>query len=266
MPRSYKSVNVTEEQQSFIKLMDDYEVQIFINTEIEKLFNQKFDNLGIILENLTNKGFLSRIEKGKYCRANFRNESVIGCYLVPDGALSYWTALNRHGLTEQFSNKIFIQTTKNKKEKEVFGTTYKFIRIGAEKQLGIIKEGYGNNTYRITDICKTIVDCFDLPKYSGGFAELLRAFAQANLTSGKLIEYSTAVHNSAAIKRMGFIAELLDKKGLRNFIKFAKSRQTTTYDLFDPNGSREGIPLSEWRLRLNISKEDIISICQSQLL
>jgi len=98
MSRIYQSHNISEEQQRFIRLLDDFETQIFNLAEIESLINEKFPNINSILENLASKSFLTRIERGKYCRSNFRNENVIGCFLAKDGAVAYWSALNSHGL------------------------------------------------------------------------------------------------------------------------------------------------------------------------
>jgi len=252
---------MSETQQRFIKLIDDFEIQIFNLAEIESLINEKFPNLNSILQNLAAKGFLTRIERGKYCLSNFRNENVIGCYLAKDGAVAYWSALNRHGLTPRFPNSIFIQTAYNKIEKNVFGTSYTFIQVPHGKMTGVITEGYGNNAFRITDIEKTIIDCFDLPVYSGGLEELLPAFANTNLSGEKLIEYSKAVHNKAALKRTGFLAELLDKKGMKSFIRYAKSELNKSYDIFDPLGERAGEPLGAWKLRLNMTIPQILSTC-----
>lgn len=261
MARTYHSVNLNEEQQEFIRLLDDYEIDIFSISEIEKLIHKKIPMLNEIAENLVNKHFLSRIEKGKYCRSNFRDESVIGCFMVEEGAVSYWTALNKHGLTEQFPNTTFIQTAKAKNEKTVFGTKYQFVNVAESKRTGIITEGFGNHSYRITDIEKTIVDCFDLAQYSGGYAELIRAFNEAKLSSKKMIEYCEAIHNIAVTKRMGFLAELLNKKGLKTFIRFAKDKVNAKYNLFDSQGADKGEFVNEWRLRLNISREKILDIC-----
>ena len=128
-----------------------------------------------MLENLVHKELLSRIERGKFCRANFRNENVIGAFVVNEDTVAYWSALNLHGLTEQFANIIFIQTTHRKKNKVLLGTAYKFISITAHKRTGITWNGYGNAKYPLTDIKKTIIDCFDQPQYSGGYAELIHA-------------------------------------------------------------------------------------------
>ena len=264
MPRTYHSVNITKEQQEFLKLLDDYEIDIFSIVGIEKTLNAEFVNLNAILENLTNKNFLSRIEQGKYCRINFRDEKVIGCFISDSGSVGYWSALNYYGLTEQFPNNVFIQTTKLKKNKIVMGTAYKFVKVAPNKIAGILTQGQGNKKYRLTDIDKTIVDCFDLPEHSGGYAELIRAFNHAKLNSDKMIDYCTTVDNQAATKRLGFLAEFLDKKGLKAFIKYAKQQINHRYNVFDSMGIDKGEFINEWRLRLNISREEILNICNKQ--
>jgi predicted transcriptional regulator of viral defense system len=261
MPRTYHTVNISREQQEFLKLLTDYEVDIFSISEIEKILNHKFGNLNPIAENLEDKGFLSRIEAGKYCRANFRDEKVIGCYISGNGVIAYWSALNYHGLTEQFPNIIFIQSTKSKKNKTIFGTTYKFITVIPSKFIGIRDEGFGTRTYRITDLEKTILDCFDHPQLSGGYAELIRAFNHATLDSQKMISYCNAINNISIIKRIGFLGEILKKEELEPFLNYAKKKVKLRYDLIDPMGINKGVFVREWRLRLNISKEEILDIC-----
>lgn len=264
MARRYLTVNVSEEQQEFIQLLGDHEVDIFSIKTIEKQIQKRFSNLNAILENLVDKRFLSRIENGKYCRINFRDELVIGTFLAKEAVIAYWTALNKHGLTEQFSNTIFIQTPYLKHEKKVFGIPYKFVKILRSKRVGIVQQGYGNRMYEMTNVEKTIVDCFDLPEYSGGYAELLRAFNQATLDPTKLIEYCKAVGNKAATKRIGFLAEILKPEQLKSFIDFAREEVNKKYNLFDPAGQEEGEFVNAWRLRLNISRVDILNIVNKQ--
>lgn len=265
MARStYLSANLTQPQIDLLLMLDDQELNIFSLDSVKKLAGRKFSNISELVENLVHKKILSRIERGKFCKANFRNENVIGCFLVDDGAIAYWSALNKHGLTEQFPNTIFIQTTKLKPAKTVFGTKYQFIKITKTKRAGIVKEGFGNNQYAMTDVEKTIVDCFDLPQYSGGYAELLRAFNQASLDPSKLIAYCKAVANKAVTKRMGLLAEMLKAEKLKSFIDFAKKEVNQKYNLFDPAGQDEGEFINTWRLRLNIDKEQITNIVNKQ--
>jgi predicted transcriptional regulator of viral defense system len=252
-----------QKQSDFLKYLDNEEIQLFNIENLKKSLGYNGRMLNEIVENLVRIGFLHRLERGKYCRSTFRDENVIGTFLAQDSAVAYWSALHLHGLTEQFSNTIFVQTIKKKITVSVLGADYQFIKINSQKRTGIIYNGYGNYKYPITDIEKTITDCFDLPQYSGGFAELIRAFCQVNFNVKKLIKYCDIVNNIAAIKRMGFLAELFEKDYLVDFILFAKSKINRTYNLFDPFGKSEGNPNSEWYLRLNVSKEDILRINQN---
>lgn len=265
MARStYISKNLNQQQIDFMLSLDAYELEIFTMGELKKQFGQQFVDINELVENLVHKKILSRIERGKYCRANFADEKIIGCFISNSGAIAYWSALNAHGLTEQFPNNVFIQTSKPKRNKAVFGTSYKFVTAAASKITGILTQGQGNRKYWITDIEKTIVDCFDLPEHSGGFAELIRAFNRAKLISDKMITYCMAINNIAATKRMGFLAELLEKKGLKAFIKYAKQQKNKSYNVFDPSGTDRGEFVNHWRLRLNISRNEILNICNKQ--
>jgi len=265
MARStYISENLNQQQVGFMLSLDDYELDIFTLYELKNKFNNKFQDINELVENLVHKKILSRIERGKYCRANFNDEKVIGCFISDSGAIAYWSALSIHGLTEQFPNNMFIQTSRPKRGKTIFGSSYKFINIASSKITGILSQGQGNRKYRITDVEKTITDCFDLHKYSGGYAELIRAFNQAKLSSDKMISYCIAIDNIAATKRMGFLAELLEKKGLKTFVKYAKQQKNQTYNIFDASGTDTGEFINEWRLRLNISRDEILDICNKQ--
>lgn len=261
---TYISENLTQSQLNLMLMLDEYEMDIFSLGDVKKLIPDQLNEVNELIENLVHKKILSRIERGKYCRSGFRDEKVIGCFLIPDGAIAYWSALNLHGLTEQFPNTIFIQTTKTKNDKSVFGVAYQFVKINPRKRAGIQTEGYGNHKYSITDKEKTIVDCFDLPQYSGGYSELIRAFDQAELDQDKLIDYCEAIQNISATKRMAFLAELLEKKKFSRFLKYAETVVNPRYVLIDPFGEETGAFNNKWKLRLNITEEEILGICNKE--
>jgi predicted transcriptional regulator of viral defense system len=256
----YISANLSGEQLRFMKLLDELEVEYFHFGEIEAQFNLDFDNLNEVLENLVHKALLHRIERGKYKRVNFSDVHVIGTFIAKQSAIAYWSALNLHGLTAQFPNTIFVQTTQRKKSKTIQGVYYKFVTIHPRKHTGICYNGYGNYRYPITDVEKTLVDCFDLQQHSGGFDVLIRAFAGATLSASKLIDYHTAVDNVAAMKRMGFLAGFLGKSDLASFTTYAKSRVNQRYSLLDTGGPDQGEFVKEWRVRLNVSRDALYNI------
>jgi predicted transcriptional regulator of viral defense system len=252
-----------QKQSEFLKYLDNEEIQLFHIEDVKKSLGYNNRALNEIAENLVRIGFLHRLERGKYCRSTFRDEYVIGTFLAANSVVAYWSALHLHGFTEQFPNTVFVQTTKKKNTVSVFGVDYQFIKVNIQKRTGITYNGFGNYKYPITDIEKTMVDCFDLTQYCGGYAELIRAFFQANMNVDNLISYCNSTNNIASIKRMGFLAEFFEKDYLVDFINFAKTKINRTYNLFDPCGKTDGVTNSEWYLRLNLSRKDILGIIKN---
>ena len=120
---------MTKTEKLLLALFDGLEIDIFTNESLKKDYNVNLNEWQKPFKSLINKSYFDIIEKGKYCRHNFRDEYVIGNYLAQDGAIAYWSALNLHGLTEQISNTVFVQTVKLKRNKTVFGVRYQFIKI-----------------------------------------------------------------------------------------------------------------------------------------
>ena len=48
------------------------------------------------------------------------------------------------------------------------------------------------------------------------------------------------------------------------YVKYAKQRINEKYNVFDPLGTDKGEFVKEWRLRLNITRDEILGICNKQ--
>lgn len=258
--KRFNQIKITTHESELLKTIDNKELNVFSEKDIRDLKLFRSDELHKSLNKLVNYGIIFRIEKGKFCRHNFRNEFVIGNMLVKDGAIAYWSALNLHGLTEQFPNSVFVQSPYLKKDKNIFGINYRFVKIKSEKFFGITQQGYGNESYRITDIEKTLLDCFDLPQYSGGYEELIRAFYKAKINKNKLLNYGMRMHNIAILKRMAYLSVLFDMEGFKLFQDEVKKLLNKKYSLLDPRGDDTGKFVAEWRLRINIPQNKLIQI------
>jgi len=251
---------LSSEEIDFLKLIEDNEL-LHIDFEKAKLLSEhKSEDIQNVLSKLTNKHLLFRIEKGLYCVRNFRDPHVIANVLVKNSAIAYWSALNLHRLTEQIPNVMYVQSSNRKSDKKVFNVRYKFIQVKLEKVCGITQMGYGNETFRVTDVEKTLLDCFDLPKYSGGYEELIRAFYNANISSIKLLSYGKQMNNLSVLKRMAFLSELFEMKGFAVFQNEVLKMVNKKYTLLDPMGENDGVFNSKWRIRVNIPKEKLLGI------
>ena len=256
----YIKKNINQEQRDFLIFLNDEEIEIFTFSDIEKRLGSLNKNLSNILANLVHHKLLVQLEKGKYCRPNFGNNFVIANYLAKDSAIAYWSALNHYGLTEQIPNTIFVQTDKLKRSKKVLNVDYKFIKVHPKKIIGITTEGRGSYKFRITDIDKTIIDCFDLPQYSGGFAELVRAFYNARLNKQKMLDYAIAVDNVSIFKRISYLSELFEMKGFKIFQKETEKRLKSKYTYLSQFSEKTGKYLSRWKLCLNVDEKTLFSI------
>jgi predicted transcriptional regulator of viral defense system len=259
----YISKNLDGNQLQFMKLLEANEILYFNMQTIEQQLQQKFVNLNEVLENLVDKELLTRIERGKFVVSNYHNINVLATFISQNSTIGYWSALHYHGLTERFPNTIFVKTTQRKRDTHILGTFIKYVTVREDKNLGIVQEGYGDNSFAVTDVEMTLVDCFDQPRYAGDFADLIKAYASAKITNNKLIEYTRAYNNLALTKRMGYLAELFHPERLKRFINYGKSQVNERYSLIDAGGLQEGEFVSDWKLRLNVSEKNLLQMAQT---
>lgn len=211
---SYISTNVTKPQARLLQMLDDYEVQYFSLSDLSERLGVNVPKLNELVENLHQKGFLVRIERGKYARRQFSDVNVLASFISGGGTIAYWSALHQHGLTERFPNKIFVKLTYRKRNTSILGTPVQFVSVTPDKMIGSVQEGYGDFAYNITDVETTVIDCFDQPRYAGPWEDLLKAFGRADLNSAKMIEYTESYGQKGLIKRLGFLAEQLHPENL----------------------------------------------------
>jgi len=257
-----RRMQLSEREEDLIECIDDNQLLCFSFDQCKSLVEFNSIDLQDILSRLVKRQFLFRIEKGIYCIRSFRNSFVISNMLLRDSAIAFWSALNLHGLTEQIPNVIFSQSTHRKNDKTVFNVCYKFVKVKSDKMFGTMKMGYGNEAFQVTDVEKTLLDCFDLPQYSGGYAELIRAFYSAKISSARLLDYGLKMNNLSILKRMAFLSDLFQMKGFTRFQQEVFKRVNQKYTLIDPFGANEGEFNAKWRVRLNIQREDLLDIIQ----
>jgi len=243
-----------------MNLIADNELSIFNIDTLVSLSGKQYLDLKPVLKRLVINEQLSRIEKGLYCVRNFRNSYVIANNLLKNSTIAYWSALNLHQLTEQIPNVVYSQSVIQKKDTKVFNVRYKFVAIKDTKVAGISQMGYGNEMFKITDIEKTLLDCFDLQQYSGGYEELIRAFFQAKINSSKLFIYGKQMDNLSVLKRIGFLSELFEMTHLTNFRAEVLKLINSRYTLLDPMGNDMGEFNIKWKIRVNIPQENLLSI------
>ena len=117
-------------------MLDDYGYDVFSLDMIRGTGLFTDTQIASAIWSLSKTGFIQHLERGKYIRACFNDDKIISNFMAPDGAIAYWTALNAHGLTEQFANKTFIRTALRKKEFIDKDKDFIFVKVPAFKLFG----------------------------------------------------------------------------------------------------------------------------------
>lgn len=223
------------------------------------------------LHHLVRSGWLVRLRKGVYALSSSVpgitpvHEFEIGVALVKPAAISHWSALHYHGLTEQAPRKVFVLTTtgaliprvqaaKRNRAGQGFRVgeiIYQFIQIKRERYFGIEKVWIGEARVNMTDPERTLLDGLSMPQYCGDFAEVLHAFEvrKLKLDLDRIISYGLKF-DSATAKRLGWVLESLgiDLSKLERLAKLA----CKGYRTLDLRGPRRGPCIPRWMIQENL--------------
>jgi len=231
------------------------ENQVFSFAQLYQKTHIKKEILSVILSRMEEKGFIERIEKGKYLIIPLGSEKgrytlhefVIASYLVEPYAISYWSALHYYGFTEQIPGTVFVQTPARKKKNtmEIFGINYQIVRVKEDKFFGIRKEWIEETHVSISDKEKTIIDCLDKPHYAGGIIEIAKAMKNSTLNYEQLGSYALRIDNFAVVRRLGYLCERIGRS-----INLPQPL-SKKYLLLDPTMPAKGENNSKWRLLIN---------------
>lgn len=259
--------SLSNREQQLLSRLSSQNKSIITIKDIQNTINVSYDTARKFAKNLADKKWLDRLERGTYLIVPLsageegiytEHEFIIGTSLVEEGYISYWSALDHFGWTEQTPMTVFIATPKQKQDREIHGVQYKFVTITDEKYFGF--EQYPIESHRVPIAVpeKVLVDCADHPEYCGGIRELAKALynARSELDYDQLVEFLERQGNGAAIKRLVFLADTLridlpDRRWL-------ESQFTTGYSKLDPTIDRDGHHDSQYNLKVNISKDEIL--------
>lgn len=237
--------------------------------DIQDAIDVPYDDAKKIANNLVHKQWLDRLKRGTYLIIPLAagetgeytaHEFVIASHLADRMYISYWSALNYHGLTEQVPMTVFAATTEQVPDREIHDVTYRFVTLTDTKFFGAEPVAIDAQQVDVATVEKTLVDCADHPEHCGGIGELAKGVAAADLETTRLSDYLLRLGNGAAIKRIVYLADCLD-------IELAQREElvaafTTGYSKLDPTRGDEGRHLSEYRLLVNVPEAEIETVVE----
>jgi len=224
------------------------------------------------LHHLSNTGWLTRLKRGLYIiSSSFPSmtpvhEFEIAMALVQPSAISHWSALHFHGMTEQIPQRVYVTTTnaipisrtvkaRNKSQRsfsrEINGILYEFIKIKPERFFGIRDFWVGEVKVAITNPERTLIDGLISPKHFGGWVEIYSSFEShiSSLDLAKMIDYSLRL-DAVIAKRLGWIME---KVGVEDSIlRRLEAVPIKGYRVLDSTGPRKGHCNKRWMIQKNL--------------
>jgi len=216
-----------------------------------------------LLHRLERSGWLLRLRRGLYALPPFAihgsplHEFEIAMALASPAAVSHWSALSFHGLTEQVPREVSVLTTTQHdrpRQALVLGVRYRLVRVPPELFFGLRNEWLGDARIQITDLERTLIDCLERPDLCGGFGEVLQAFASAafRLELPRLARYGLRF-SAATARRLGWILE--EHLGLRSEeLEALRSVCSRGYRPLDPTSPRRGRCNRRWEIQENLGR------------
>lgn len=219
------------------------------------------------LYHLRRNGWIVPLRRGLYALASTvpgvtpAHEFEIAMALVNPAAISHWSALHYHGLTEQPPRKVFVLTTteasvpraKTSRNGDLLigDTVYRFVRTKPTRFFGTEKVWVGEARVTITNPERTLIDGLIMPQHCGDFAEVLHAFEVRgdSLDVDLLIDYSLRLDQATA-KRLGWV---LEKQGVETArLERLAEGPVSGYRTLDATGPRKGPCNRRWMIQENL--------------
>jgi predicted transcriptional regulator of viral defense system len=222
----------------------------------------------VLANNLTKKKWVIVLKRGIYLivplsagvKSRYtEHEFVIASHLASPYYISYWSALNFYGFTEQTPFTVFVATPKRIKSREVMNIKYKFITLSRRKFFGFEPTVVSTYKINISDREKTLADALDHPEYCGGMVEVAKSLwnSRKEVSIEKFIVYAERMGNATIIKRLGYLVESLDVDFDLKVLSKLRGMISLGMSAFDSTLPKKGRYNSRWNLLLNVSEETL---------
>jgi len=229
-----------------------------------------------VLHQLMTAGWVQHLRRGLFAgTGSLPNEQrlhpfAVATRLIEPSAISHWSALQHHGLTEQLPHYISVTTSRkvvtpgmrqslsaqapgDKHRWTVGELEIEFITVHADHFFGI-EQVWVDQLFRvpITDRERTLLDLCNSPRRFGGMTEVLGIFEEhwASCDLARLIAYALQYGKGVVAKRLGWVLESVGVPQTA-FAPLLEMPETS-YGLLDPSRPHAGPYEPRWRLRNNL--------------
>ncbi len=227
--------------------------------------------LSLLLHRLQRAGFVERLKHGAYAFAGAIpgvtdvHAFSIAMALVDPCAVSGWTALNHHGLSEQIPHVITLMTPKRVVTPamrgathtapsvwEVAGQRYEIVSTVPANFFGYEEVWMGESRVKILDRERALLDCFASPRKFGSLSEVLEILEEHvdQIDVQHLIAHARRFSKRVAAKRVGYALESLGVAS--NVLEPLRALPMLGYRALDPTREAVGTRDRRWQVVVNL--------------
>ena len=255
-----------------------YEQQkaIFSNKDVEKIMGLSPKSARSLVRRLVDRGVATRLKPGLFILVPYElgheRDYLGNPYLVAreivgstDHYISHASAMDIHQMVTQPQFVVYTTTTRAIRPRFVLGTEFRFVRCKPENVFGTTYHWISKTEkVRISDLERTVIDGLKQSEYCGGFSEVAKGFwmQRDNINLKRLVEYALFLDIGAVYRRLGYLLDLFALEVPRE-IEMLRQKLTPSYAILDPMLPEEGKFFAQWRLRLNVSPEEIKAVVRA---
>ncbi len=207
-----------------------------------------------LLQRWLQQGIVVQVRRNLYCMVDLATglpicgKYEIGSHLSESSYISYHTAMEYLGLAHQPFNKVFVTSRSRFNPFQYDDVDYIYCQR-TNNLTGIMKPK-GDPLVRVTDIERTLLDCFDRIDRAGGTEELLHCLEGVILLNEERLTTYLATFNKAFLyQKTGYMLERIRKQAHISdaFIDLCHKKGTKSVKWLTNNDESDTF-VNRWRL------------------
>lgn len=217
------------------------------------------------LRRLQREGVLQRLDpprRGLYVVAGGKADAFIAdpieavqAVCGPGTIFGYGTALFLHGLSRYGRlTEVYVVASMRRNQQAVGEFVVRYVKTPLPKETGVVTQGQGKLSVRVTNLERTLIDCIHRPKYAQGWENVVHALDRARgVRVARMIEYVKQYRTPSLVAKVALVIERYSAKwrvsaedlhSLRSYlpetpVKFSRGTRGTLnkeWNLYVPEG------------------------------
>jgi predicted transcriptional regulator of viral defense system len=245
----------------------------FTHADVESITGLPPASARSLIRHAVARGVVSRLQPGLFVlvppelgrETEFAGNPYIVARHLAGGAeyfISHASAMELHRMVTQPQFVIFTSTTKRLRKRTIHGTEFRFVLVRHEDVFGVTTHWISKQeSVKISDIDRTVIDGLHLPAYCGGITEVAKGLwmRRKDVKPVRLIDYALRLGVGAVVRRLGYLLDFYQMAAPEDLDRL-RSSLSATYAVLDPMLPAEGPHVSSWRLRMNVTPDELEAV------